>query len=108
MRPSALGYYFELETFELNQPSDVKSPNVLEFTPSSSRSIRPGDVIRLYQPVSSESVYETYHEPGVGPVNYYIDGISSETRNVFPLRSVSMQDNSQPLFIVELSKAIEQ
>ena len=103
MRSSTDGYYFRLETFELNTLTDVKSPNVLEFIPRSTRSIRPGDVIRLYQPESSESVYEVYHEPGVGPTNYFIDGISAETRNIFPLNSVNtMQDNSQPLLIVEL------
>ena len=104
MRFSTPGYYLRVESFELNQLTDVKSPNVLEFTPRSTRSVRPEDVIRVYQPEASESVYEVYHEPGVGPTNYYIDDISPATRNIFPLNSMSMRDNSQPLFIVELGK----
>ena len=104
MRFSTPGYYLRVESFELNQLTDVKSPNVLEFNPRSTRSVRPEDVIRVYQPQASESVYEVYHEPGVGPTNYYIDDISQATRNIFPLNSISMRDNSQPLFIVELGK----
>ena len=105
MRLSGQGYYIRYATLKLNELVNVKSPNLLEFAPSSNPSVRRGDVIRLYQPESSESVYEVYHEPGVGPRNYYInEGIAGEYRSVFPVNSVSSQDNSQPLFIVELGK----
>ena len=105
MRLSSPGYYLRYATFQLNQLTDVQSLNVVEFSPTSMPSIQPGDVIRLYQPQSSQSVFEVYHEPGVGPLNYYINGMSIETTSVFPVNSVSMRDNSQPLFIVELGKS---
>ena len=104
MRRSPLPYYLRIADFTLNAFSDIKSPNVLEFTASSSPYTRQGDVIRIYQPRSSDSVYQAYHEPGVGPNNYYINGISPITRNAFPIESLSSQDTSQPLFIVELGK----
>ena len=105
MRLSTPSYYIRMANFTLNEYTDIKSPNVLEFIASSSTYARQDDVIRIYQPQSSDSVYQVYHEPGVGPNNYYISGITSNTRNAFPVESVSSQDTSQPLFIVELGKA---
>ena len=99
-------YYLLDENLQLNELSTVNSPNVLEFTPTRSISIQPGDVIRIYQPPPSDSVYEVYHEPGVGPQNHYIDGFPSTTRTVFPLDRLSSEDVSQPLFRVELSESM--
>ena len=107
MRLSNPAYYIRIAAFKLNELPDVNTPNVLEFTASGSSTIRPGDVIRIYQPRSTESVYGVYHEPGVGPNNYYINGFSANTRTVFPVQSVSSEDNSQPLFIVELSETYQ-
>lgn len=107
MRQSTPDYYIRVDGFELNQLTAVNSPNVLEFTVISSTNVRPGDVIRIYQPESDESVYQVYHEPGVGPNNYYINGFPPATRTVFPVASISTEDVSQPLYIVELSKEFQ-
>ena len=105
MRSSGPLYYIRMANFTLNEFSDIKSPNVLEFIANSSTYTRQNDVLRIYQPQSSSSVYQVYHEPGVGPNNYYMNGITSNTRNAFPIASISSQDTSQPLFIVELGEA---
>ena len=107
MRLSTPGYYLRVDKFELNEAVTVRSPNVLEFTIASSMYVRPGYVIRMYQPESGDSVYQMYHEPGVGPRNYYIDGLTPTTTNVFPVESISMEDTSQPLLIVELGKELQ-
>lgn len=109
MRKTNPSYYHRIASFELNELTGIRSPNLLEFVANGSYAntyARSGDVVRIYQPSSSHSVYGVYHEPGVGPNNYFIDGYPSNTRTVFPLRSISSQDNSQPLFIVELGKAL--
>lgn len=108
MRPGVLGYYNRVAWFTLSQVADVKSPNVLEFVAGgmyAATYTQPGDVIRIYQPVTSASVYNTYHEPDPsGPLNYYINGLSPATASVFPTNSISVEDSSVPLFIVELGK----
>ena len=105
MKQSSQGYYIRHGTLILNELVRAHGPNLLEFAASSTPVIRQNYVLRLYQPESSESVYEIFHEPGVGPVNYYLNaGITGEYRNVFPVNSVSLQDNSQPLFIVKLGR----
>lgn len=106
MYSSNPAYYLRRVKLQLNELSAVNSPNVLEFTPNSSTSIRPGDVIRVYQPPPSDSVYEVYHEPGVGPQNHYINGLPTTTETVFPIESLSREDVSQPLFRVELSESV--
>lgn len=109
MRKTNPSYYHRIASFELNELTGIRSPNLLEFVANGSYAntyARSGDVVRIYQPSSSDSVYGVYHEPGVGPNNYFINGYPSNTRTVFPLRSISSQDNSQPLFIVELGKAL--
>lgn len=107
MRASSPSYYLLQVNFDLNELTAVNSPNVLEFTATSSTYIRAGDVIRIYQPPASDSVYQIHHEPGVGPQNYYInDGFRANTRTVFPIGLVSSEDVSQPLFRVELSECV--
>ena len=108
MRLANPAYYLRTADFPLNELElpTIKSPNILEFTVSSSPYVRPGDVIRIFHPEASNSAYEVYHEPGVGPNNYFIDGLPPNTRTIFPIESVSMEDTSQPLIIVELGKKI--
>ena len=100
-------YYNSVADFTLNELPDVNSPNVLEFVASGSSATtyaRSGDVIRIYQPRLSSSVYSVYHEPGTGPDNYYLEGLPTATERVFRISSTSPVDISQPLFIVQLSE----
>lgn len=103
------GYYTRIALFTLSELADVNSPNVLEFIASgtfSSIYTLPGDVIKIYQPQKSTSVYSVYHEPGTGPTNYYIDGMSILTTATFPTTSLSSTDRSRPLVIVQLSESL--
>ena len=109
MRLLTRGYYSRIAAFTLNELNAVNSPNVLEFVASglyASTSISPGDVIRVYQPQETTSVYTLYHEPGTGPSNYYINGMPFSTKFTFPTTSLSSTDRSRPLLIVQLSKSV--
>lgn len=109
MRPGVLGYYNRIAVFTLSELNDVNSPNVLEFVASgtfSSIYTLPGDVIKMYQPQKTTSVYSLYHEPGTGPINYYINGMSILTASTFSTTSHSSTDNSRPLIIVQLSESL--
>ena len=109
MRLLTRGYYNRIAAFTLNELNDVHSPNILEFVASglyASTTILPGDVIRVYQPQETTSVYTLYHEPGTGPSNYYINGMPFSTKFTFPTASLSSTDRSRPLLIVQLSKSV--
>ena len=91
------------------QPTRSENLNVYEYVPDPPLQFRPGEVLGLHYPASSESSYTLYSQEGAGTMNFRMQNQNSPSIEAFIgyFSDVQTGQRDLPLITLEISKLLQ-